>query len=153
MQDDLFTRGVEEENEKLIRIRSNLTVEERLAMIVQRSSVHRRVCDCGEWMFFLPHRGVGSGPLPRYQTDGFNHQEVCSYAVHEENHWPRSAQKIEDRLANIIRLLAEYEKVCSCGVRLYFLRHNDTAKLTPYQLDGINHFTTCPVAARYRRRS
>jgi hypothetical protein len=153
MQDDLFTRGVEEENEKLIRIRKAPTIEDRLAMIIQRSSAHRRVCDCGTPMFFLRHHDVGSGPLPRYQLDGINHQEVCPYTIHEENPWPRSAQTIEDRLADIVRRIAEYEKVCSCGAYIYFLGHNDTAKLTPYQLDGVNHFTTCPVAARYRRRS
>jgi hypothetical protein len=60
---------------------------------------------------------------------------------------------VEARVAELIRHCAVYRKLCSCGAEIYFLEHKDTQKLTPYQIDGLNHFLTCPESKKYRRRS
>lgn len=142
-QNDLFTKGVAEENEKLLMIRQppfdRGTCRDARPALRGTSSVLRL------------------RDLPRYQLDGIFHDEICPYSIHSGRRqlWPPSAQKIEDRLTDIIQRCAEFEKTCSCGVTIYFLRHHDadaSRNLIPYQIDGINHFATCLDAKRYRRR-
>ena len=57
----------------------------------------------------------------------------------------------EERLRRILELTAEGKRPCkACGVELYFVRHAN-GKLTPYTVDGINHFANCPEAQRFRK--
>ena len=61
-------------------------------------------------------------------------------------------------MATLLRLTAEETRKCSkCDEMLYFVRHRPKSKhergaLTPYTVEGINHFTNCPSAEHFRRR-
>jgi hypothetical protein len=38
-----------------------------------------------------------------------------------------------------------------CGVPIRWVRHISTGKITPYDLDGVNHFVTCSDRERFRK--
>ena len=60
---------------------------------------------------------------------------------------------IEERMERLLRLVAEELRPCkSCGADLAFVRHHKTGKLSPYTMDGVNHFVNCPAAEEFRRR-
>jgi hypothetical protein len=61
-----------------------------------------------------------------------------------------------DLMRNIRALLARLgeEGVCTgahCGAAIYWVRHPNRV-LTPYSLDGQNHFADCPDRDQFRRR-
>lgn len=61
--------------------------------------------------------------------------------------------ELRARLEAILRAAAVEVRPCrACGVMLAFVVHRDTGKTAPYTLDGINHFTNCPEADRFKRR-
>jgi len=39
-----------------------------------------------------------------------------------------------------------------CGQEIAWVFHRDTSKNTPYDLDGTNHFITCPKAKDFRQK-
>lgn len=64
-------------------------------------------------------------------------------------------EKLESRCAE---LAADELRACkACGKQLAFVRHRDTGRVAPYDLDGetvgVNHFITCPKAEQFRRKS
>ncbi len=42
--------------------------------------------------------------------------------------------------------------VCKgCGAPIRWVHHVDTGKHTPYDLDGVNHFVTCPDRVKFKK--
>jgi len=39
-----------------------------------------------------------------------------------------------------------------CGAQIIFIRHLDSGRFTPYELDGTNHFINCPDAPQFKRK-
>jgi hypothetical protein len=39
-----------------------------------------------------------------------------------------------------------------CGEPIRWVHHVDTGKHTPYNLDGINHFVTCPDRVKFKKK-
>lgn len=64
-----------------------------------------------------------------------------------------SLPPIEKRMSMLLMLIAEGVRPCkACGLQLCFVRHRGTNKLAPYEIDGTNHFITCPKAEDFRRQ-
>lgn len=64
----------------------------------------------------------------------------------------------DQRLETLLRHVADELRACkACGKQLAFVRHRDTGRVAPYDLDGetvgVNHFITCPKAEQFRRKS
>lgn len=58
---------------------------------------------------------------------------------------------IEDRLAALLRHVAEEIRPCrACGTELAMVRHRN-GKLAPYTFVGVNHFLDCPSASQFKR--
>ena len=63
----------------------------------------------------------------------------------------RAAPTETERIARLIRATYESMRPCkACGVQLYFLRNRNNGALTPFTIDGFNHFETCPAADQFR---
>lgn len=59
---------------------------------------------------------------------------------------------IEKRMVLLLNLIAEELRPCkACGVQLAFVRHRN-GKLTPYTLEGLNHFLDCAKAEEFRKQ-
>ena len=56
-----------------------------------------------------------------------------------------------ERIARILRATYESMRPCkACGVQLYFVRNRVSNALTPFTLDGFNHFENCPAAEQFK---
>lgn len=50
----------------------------------------------------------------------------------------------------LLRHVGTPSRCRGCGAEVIWAYHRDTMKNTPYNLDGVNHFATCPKAAEFR---
>lgn len=57
-------------------------------------------------------------------------------------------KQIELLLGNV----GDFATCTGCQRGIYWVRHKN-GKKAPYDLDGVNHFVTCPQAHEFRRRS
>ncbi len=56
---------------------------------------------------------------------------------------PVSLPSPEERIAHLLRQIAEAGQCRGCGTTVYWVRHKN-GKLAPYTEDGVNHFMDCP---------
>jgi hypothetical protein len=58
---------------------------------------------------------------------------------------------VEKRLADLLQRVAREVRPCkACGTQIALVMHAN-GKLTPYTIDGVNHFINCPLADAFRR--
>ena len=59
---------------------------------------------------------------------------------------------IEKRMASLLQAVAVEVRPCkACKTQLAMVRHRN-GKLTPYTMDGTNHFINCPHAEEFRKQ-
>jgi hypothetical protein len=54
--------------------------------------------------------------------------------------------------ATLLRHVGTPSHCRGCGAEVIWAYHRDTMKNTPYDLDGVNHFATCPKATEFRQK-
>ncbi len=61
--------------------------------------------------------------------------------------------ELAKRIRDLLTRIALYTRPCkACGTELAFVSHVN-GNLTPYTMDGVNHFANCPEAARFKSKS
>ena len=64
-----------------------------------------------------------------------------------------NSPNVEDRLRSLLELTAVETRQCkACGTLLFFVQHRN-GKIAPYTIEGVNHFSNCPQAARFKKGS
>lgn len=61
------------------------------------------------------------------------------------------ADALQTALANLIRLCGEPGFCRGCNSRVFWFRHKESGKLTPYTTSGLNHFIDCPKAKDFKK--
>jgi hypothetical protein len=60
-------------------------------------------------------------------------------------------QELLKRISSLLHLTAVEIRPCkACGIQLAMVKHNN-GRLTPYTIDGVNHFINCSAAAQFRK--
>jgi uncharacterized protein with PIN domain len=76
---------------------------------------------------------------------------VDEFMVSEINRLTAEVAQANKRTATLLHHVGDPARCKGCNKPIYWVRHKHTDKATPYDLDGANHFITCPKAADFKR--
>lgn len=76
---------------------------------------------------------------------------------HEETQDPLSGflsciKAQRNAMEKLLNLVGQPGACRGCGVTVFWMVHNNGAR-TPYDPSGLNHFVSCPEAARFKREN
>jgi hypothetical protein len=57
-----------------------------------------------------------------------------------------------ERMAALLKHVGEPGRCKGCSAAITWVRHLDSGRNTPYDIDGLNHFASCPEAAQFKRK-
>ena len=56
------------------------------------------------------------------------------------------------RMAALLKNVGAPGRCKGCGAAITWVRHN-SGHNTPYDIDGLNHFASCPEAAQFKKKA
>jgi hypothetical protein len=71
--------------------------------------------------------------------------------VAEEPDLQKLLDEQRQRTAALLKQIGQPGRCKGCGAGITWVLHN-SGHNTPYDIDGLNHFASCPEAAQFRRK-
>lgn len=62
----------------------------------------------------------------------------------------KTAEELHKNIAALLKNVGQVSTCKGCGAQMWWVKHNN-GKRAPYDIDGTNHFVTCPRANDFRR--
>lgn len=57
-----------------------------------------------------------------------------------------------ERMAALLKHVGEPGRCKGCSAAITWVRHLDSGRTTPYDIDGLNHFASCPEAKQFKKK-